>query len=129
MAKRKSTWSFGTIIFWGFLAYMWFGGGDDNDKAEVTIIENDKPSIEQTIKDVGNQLKESAVVIIEEATDKFEEVQASKEKEVKPEPEPEPEPDEEKSEEMIAQPEPKEKPQVLESLNENKPVDIGMKKL
>jgi len=136
--SKKSSWSLGTIIFWGFLAYMWFGGGDDNDNKEVNIVEQDKPSIQETIKDVGNQLKVSTEIIIKEATAAIQEVQAKKETSDEPPPEPKPEPEEEdetmiaepeqEKEIIIAEPELEEKKLELKSLNEN-PKDTGMKKL
>jgi len=127
MANKSSGIGIGTIVFWGFLAYIFFGG-DDNDTKKIEIIDQDKPAIVETIKESGKKIFAEGKIIIEAGSEKIKE-ELNKKTEatvIVSEPEAKPDPEEEKSEEMIA----KQKPEKdeLKTLNDNN-TNIGMKKL
>lgn len=46
----------GSILFWGWILWSFFGGGDDTDKTEVEVKEDNKPSIVETVKENVNTI-------------------------------------------------------------------------
>lgn len=122
MAKKSSGFSLSTIIFM-VIAYNLFFGGDDEDKNQVEIVDQDQVTIEETIKEKTNQLKEGFATVVKEASEALADAKKEKQVQTSEDPEPKPEKPPEEREEMIAKPETEE----LTPLNQKQ--DKGFKKL
>lgn len=63
MSSSSSGIGIGGIIFWGFILYSIFGGGDDADKKDVEVKTTNKPAITETIEkqvnDLGDKINEA----------------------------------------------------------------------
>jgi len=59
MSSKSSGIGLGSIIFWIFMGFLWFGDSDD-DSTEVEIVEQDAPiiteAVKNKVKDVGAQI-------------------------------------------------------------------------
>ena len=61
----------GTIIFWAFLAWMFFSDGE-SDKTEVEVKPQDETQISDHLKNAANEVKEGTKLIIEKAKKELE---------------------------------------------------------
>lgn len=67
MSKSKSSSiGIGGIIFWAWIAYLFFGGdGDKNDKKEVVV--DERPAITEQIEEKAKDISKEVVGIIDNA--------------------------------------------------------------
>lgn len=127
MARRsqsRSTISIGTLIFWGILAFMWFGDNDDDKKTEVQVRE--QVTVEQQDSKVDvDALKKEAMDLVNQAKKEFDKAKdeflSEKEKPV--------EKPKEKEEVLTAKPEEEKPKEELKPTEEKPQTDMGMKKL
>lgn len=121
MARKRITISFSSIIWLAIMGYIFFGG-DDNDSKEVTVREQEKPVISETLKEDVKRLGKDITEVVKKAATEIQ-TELTKDKE-----EPEPEPPPQREESMVAEPETKPEPEKLKPLDD-KPSTGGMKRL
>ena len=123
MARKSSSGGFSiTSIIFMVVMYNVFFGGDDTDKNEVEVRDQDKPAIVETIKDAASEI---SVVVKEKGTQIIDQIEAKQETETETPPKEEPE--ETKSPVMVAEPETEETPEMKPI--DDQPKEEGMKKL
>lgn len=71
MSSKSSGVGLGTIIFWGFLCFMWFGDSDDSDtNVEIVsqddiVVEEQVTTVEETIADNFNNMRDDLSDIVD----------------------------------------------------------------
>lgn len=85
MSSKGSSIGIGGLIFWAFIAYSIFGGGDDEKEVEITV--DDKPSIVEQVKENVDTIitEEDRKLIKEEINNLKEKVLAKSEESEEPE--------------------------------------------
>jgi len=79
MSKKGGGIGIGTIIFWAWLAYMFFGGDGDDEKSKVVEIKSeDEVSTEKPSEEISKHIHEA----VGSATKAFEEVKEASKKAV-----------------------------------------------
>jgi hypothetical protein len=73
MSRGSSSIGIGNILFWGWLAYMFFGTGTGKEEKAVKTVVDDKPSIIDQVKEHVDNLKPEVDNLISKAKKELEE--------------------------------------------------------